>query len=193
MIVSTVGNTTTIPQVSIINLAHQADIVAVVRIESGEIINGTDFPCGAKYKGKVLHSIKNSKQDQIIEFGYYFGEEIGTEYIVFLNKRQNVYEPVISTNSYSVKSRAQFDRQCSSKHPEYIIMHHGIGSQKLEYHGDSESNYAFLIPTKYLSLPKDTTFIEPKEKNGCYVWDDCKWVDKETVLKILKEQNFKLK
>lgn len=192
MFILSVGNATTISQVNIFKLYQQADIVALVRIESGEIIEGIDFSCGTKYKGKVIRPLKNTKINQIIEFGYYMGSGIGGQYIVFLNKKQNVYNPINSTNSSSENFQYQFNKVCNPKHPNYIVMHHGVGSQKLEYHGDTKSDYAFLIPTKYLELPKGTKLIEPEESD-CNIWEECKWVDKETVLKMLIKQNTKLK
>lgn len=192
ILILSIGHSTTVPQISITKLYQQADVVAIVRIESGEIINGTDFPCGAKYQGKVINPLKNSRIEQLIEFGYYFGNGIGNEYIVFLNKKQNVYKPIASTNSDLMESQAQFDRECYSKHPKLVVMHSGFGMRELKYHGESKSNYAFLIPTNYLSLPKDTEFKET-EKSECNAWDECKWVDKEVMLKLLPNSNDKLK
>jgi len=192
ILISSIGHSTTVPQIRITKLYQQADVVAIVRIESGETINGTNFPCGAKYQGKVINSLKNSKVNQLIEFGYYFGHGIGNEYIVFLNKKHNVYSPLASTNSGLMDSQAQFDRECYSKHPELVVMHSGFGMRELQYHGESKSNYAFLIPTNYLSLPKDTEYTEPK-KSECDTFDECKWVDKEAMLILLPNSSDKLK
>ena len=183
ILILSIGHSTTVPQISITKLYKQADVVAIVRIESGEIINGTDYPCGARYQGKVIIPLKNSKVEQVIDFGYYFGNGIGNEYIVFLNKKQNVFNPIASTNSGLMESQAQFDKDCNSKHPELIVMHNGYGMRELKYHGESKSNYAFLIPTNYLSLPKDTKFNDP-EDSDCNTWEKCKWIDKEDMLKL---------
>jgi hypothetical protein len=183
-------NATTISQVNIMKLYEKADIVALIRIEFGEVIEGNDFACGANYKGKVIRPLKNTEIDHVIDFGYYMGSAIGEQYIVFLNKKQNVYSPINSTNSSSEQFNYQYNKICKPKHPDYIIMHHGVGIQKLEYQGDTKSDYAFLIPTKFIKLPKHTKLIEP-ENNTCNRWEKCKWIDKETLLNLLVNKKTK--
>ena len=187
MLCTTYGYATTIPQVTILTLYDQADVVAIVNIESGEIIEGKEFPCGAKYRSKVIEPLKNTKVDQYLEFGYFIGQGIGNKYLVFLTKKPNIYAPVISTNSYSAFSKSYFDRQCKSKHPDYEIMHHGYGIQEMEF--PSEANYkdAFLISTEYLKLPSSTKTISP-EREICNLWERCMWVTKESILEILPRQ-----
>ncbi len=61
------------------NYYASADVVALVRIQSGELIEGSDIPCGAKYEGTVLHPLKNTRLDQKLSFGYHYGIEIGSQ------------------------------------------------------------------------------------------------------------------
>jgi hypothetical protein len=176
---------TTVPKIGVTNLLDKADIAAIVRIESGEIIAGTKYPCGVKYQGKILQAIKNVEVGESIEFGYYIGYGVGEEYIVFLNKKEKVFTPMMSTNSHSMKSKKEFEKHCGEKHSKYIVMHHGYGIQKTDK--PSETNYrdeAFLIPTRYLGLPNTIQSIAPT-KNSCETWEECKWVKKETMLDLL--------
>lgn len=178
-------NGTTVPQIGIVELYGKADIVAIVSIESGVVLSGEDFPCGVKYHGKVLNALKNVKVNDVIEFGYYIGYGVGSMYLVFLNKKNNVYEPITNTNLASINGLAVFNRQCHFKHPNFLVMHNGFGVQKIQSPPETDYKDAFLIRTKYLRLPKNTKLVSP-EKQTCYSWEKCRWVRKDIILKIFQ-------
>ena len=80
---------TSISRVSIQMMFKQADLVAILRILSGDSEN---YPT-AVYKAEVVQSFKGATQGAIIYLGPYNGYGVGKELLVFLQRSEKGIEP----------------------------------------------------------------------------------------------------
>lgn len=186
LLICTITQSNSYAPVSIMNLYAHADVVALVRIQSGELIEGTDIPCGAKYQAKVIHSIKNAQLGQKLTFGYYHHIEIGSEYLVFLEKKHLNQWPKLSILSGYEKYRAQFDRQCQSKHPDYNLIRSGTSYFKLQYNSDLSDSQGFKVNTSSVIIPQGAK-PQHSKKGECDPWN-CVWVSKKAMFNLFNSE-----
>lgn len=178
---------TTLPRVDIGELMDRSDMAAIVMIERGSTIGTEVKPCGVIYKARIIDPIKNSKVGEHIEFGYFIGHGLGSEYVVFLNKNENVFRPLTSTNSTSQLAETEFQKNCLSSFPSLIIMHGGYGIRKVENPSETKYKDAILLPTRYVGIDAPEKLLEP-EREICHSWENCKWVTKQHLLEYLRDQ-----
>ncbi|WP_444938778.1 hypothetical protein [Microbulbifer sp. JMSA002] len=178
---------TTLPRVEIGELLDRSDVTAIVRIENGSTLGTEEKPCGVSYKAKVINPIKNSKVGEYIEFGYFIGHGLGNYYLVFLNRKESVFRPLMSTNSTSQAAEAELRKNCLSSFPDLIVMHSGYGIRKLERPSENGYKDAILLPTRYVDINTPEKLLET-EREICYSWENCKWIAKEYLLEYLGGQ-----
>jgi hypothetical protein len=100
---------TTLPRLPVEDLYQKANVVAVIQIESGSVIDSGGHQCGARYTGRILEAMKGPlKKDDPIEFGPFPGYGVGNHALVFLNDSAKVYSPKASTNSSSMAREAEY-------------------------------------------------------------------------------------
>ena len=178
---------TTLPRVDIGELMGRSDVAAIVMIESGSTIGTEEKPCGATYKARIIDPIKNSKVGEYIEFGYFIGHGLGSEYVVFLNKKENVFRPLTNTRSASQSAEAEFQENCLSGFPSLIIMHGGYGIRKVEHPSETKYKDAILLPTRFVDMDAPEKLLE-SEREICHSWENCKWVTKLHLLEYLRDR-----
>src|SRR5713226_579793 len=79
----------TIAPVKVNDLFKEADLVAIVRILSGD---SEHYPVTV-YKAKVITALKGTDLAETIYFGPFVGSGVGNEYLVFLKKSGNGIKP----------------------------------------------------------------------------------------------------
>ena len=92
------GETVTNTEPGRIQLGHlfkMADVVAVVRVVSGDTENYKI----ALYKAVVLTSFKGTAEGQTLYFGPFDGQRLGWEYIVFLRNQKDMAVPSTTSTS----------------------------------------------------------------------------------------------
>jgi hypothetical protein len=157
--------------VALTHLFKQADCVAVIRIESGELVPNGAALCGVKYEGRVLDAIKGVSKDEIMEFGSECGSgllalEVGSKYLVFIAK------PGRSNNRYAaniLRSKQEGTKtaeSCGSALPGMRVIHSPVGTMLV---GGVAFGEPVSISTS-VRLPPSLK-IEYTFKRGQYSWE----------------------
>jgi hypothetical protein len=80
------------------DLAKNADVVAVVKVLSGDTENYEH----AVYKGEVIQSFKGLPRGATVYFGPFVGVRLGWEYVLFLRSTANPVSPKTASASYGM-------------------------------------------------------------------------------------------
>jgi hypothetical protein len=157
------------------DLFKNADIVALVRIVSGDVEN---YSC-AVYKGEVIQGFKGTKEQAILYFGPFIGMRLGDEYILFLRNEDQPIEPkkTASASYGTVRYSRIFDEGYSSMATSYECV----------FGGDEvlpKCDYGVRICTDYIKLPESIAAFPPEENDPPF---GCRWVRKSTFLNLLEE------
>ena len=86
---ATSSPSTTIAKVTLSDLFKQADLVATVRILSGD----SEHYDVTVYKGQIEKAFKGARANQTIYFGPHVSFGVGSEYLGFLSKAEKGIEP----------------------------------------------------------------------------------------------------
>jgi len=177
-------NATTLPRIAIEQLFRDADVVVIAEITSGELIGIGEETCGAKYYARVEESFKGSSKGATIEFGNYYGYELGGRYVFFLVGAGRRYEPLMSTNSNDLKAKAEALARCRDKLDRNTVMHSGNGALPIHWTSKFKYNDGVRVPTRYVVLPKDmeTTPAIASEQEE---FSETVWVRLENMVRML--------
>jgi len=172
---STITTTITEPaSLKLEDLFKRADIVALVRTVSGDDEN-YDV---AIYKARVLKGLKGTAEKQMIYYGPYVGEELGSEYIVFLRKTAKPISPKPKANGgYGVVEYSEISNQ------GYGAM---MSSYKCVFDGVKTSDQcgdAVRICTDYIVLPRSIPTFPPVEQSSPF---GCRWVKQQDFIQVLE-------
>lgn len=150
------SSATTLAPIELAELVRSADIVATVQVVSGEVIGSGGETCGAKYRATVEEAFKGTSNGATIEFGNYFGYEVGSRYVLLLVGPGRTYEPMLSTNSMQQEAKAQFLAKCAAKLSRPAVMHSGNGALRIRWTQELQYKDGVLVPTRYVVLPAGT-------------------------------------
>jgi len=170
--------TVTITEPGTIQLAQlfkMSDVVAVVRIVSGDTENYKT----ALYKAVVLTSFKGTAKGKSLYYGPFIGGRLGEEYVVFL---RNAKEPAVPTTAPTapygaVRYLEVFNEGYSSMGVSYECVFDGtIPSQSCDY--------GVRVCMDYIVLPKGVRAFPPEKNDPPF---GCRWVRKSKFLSLLDE------
>jgi hypothetical protein len=170
--------TVTVAEPGIIKLAQlfkMADVVAVVRIVSGD----TESYNVAISKAVVLKNFKGTTEGSTLFFGPSNWERLGWEYILFLRK---VKEPAVPKEARNpaygtVRYLEVFNQGYSAMETSYECVFDGkIPSQSCDY--------GVRVCTDYILLPKEVRAFPPEENDPPF---GCRWVRKSNFLSLLDD------
>jgi len=153
---------TTLPPIQLSQLFGDADVVALVEVVSGETLGTGEKSCGAKYSALVVDGFKGASAGATIEFGNYYGYEIGNRYVLFLVGPGRKHEPMMSSNSMHLAARAEYEEQCASRIQRNTVMHSGNGALKVHWVTDFRYKDGVAVPTRYVVLPNTVATIPAK-------------------------------
>jgi hypothetical protein len=162
-------NTTEPGTAKLADIFQRGDIVAIVKITSGD----TESYESAVYKSKVIKNFKGAKDGEDIYFGPFIGQRLGWEYVVFLLKGNRPLSPIkTSQGSYGTI-------------PYSKIFMEGYTSMESSYEcvfpGSKSCDYAIRVCTDYVRLPK-TVHVYPAKEGRPF---GCGWVRKSVFLSML--------
>jgi hypothetical protein len=145
---------TTLPRQSVNDLYHEADVVAIIQIESGSVVKNGEHECGVKYRGRLLEPIKGPfKSNDVIEFGPFSGYGVGNQALVFLDDSTKVYDPKVSTNSSAMAQEAEYKKTCLPFMPKYSIMFSGFGFLEISWTTKFDYKDAVLFKDEWVASP----------------------------------------
>jgi hypothetical protein len=175
---------TTLAPVTIADLYKDADIVAKVQILSGQVLGIGENACGAKYNAVVEEAYKGVRQGETIEFGNFYGYEVGNQYVLFLVRPGRTHEPMMSTNSTYMDARQSYLKRCAPQLRRHTVMHSGNGA--LPVYRTVEFNYtdAVQVPRRYVVLPLETR-AKPARVGERGEYSEMVWVRAEDMSKLL--------
>jgi hypothetical protein len=170
--------TVTITEPGIIKLADLyklADVVAVVRVVSGDTEN-YDVPI---YKAIVVRSFKGSSEGATVYFGPYLGEKLGYEYTLFLRNLKHSSAPKAArTDAYGAVSYLEvFNQGYSSLENSYECVFEG------SIPGPS-CDYGVRVCTDYIVLPKGTRAFTSEKDDPLF---GCRWVRRSKFMDLLDD------
>lgn len=177
---------TTLPPIALDQLFRDADVVASVQVVSGELLGVGEASCGAKYSALVLDGFKGVTAGTTIEFGNYFGYEIGNQYILFLVRPGRTHEPMMSTNSMHLNARAEHLKRCGQKLLRNTVMHSGNGALKIHWVAELKYKDGVAIPTRYVTLPAGLSTV-PAKVTETNEFSGEVWVALPEFSKVLRE------
>ncbi|MBV1775918.1 hypothetical protein KSF73_09340 [Burkholderiaceae bacterium DAT-1] len=178
---------TTLPRLSVDTLYKHADVVAIVQIESGELVKNGEQSCGVKYSGRIINALKGTfKKDDLINFGPYRDNGIGSFALVFLNESSNVFNPKIST-SLEIEKETEYKVQCTKRMPKYSIMHEGFGLLPISWTAKFDYKNAVALKDRWLASPEG---IETKRReiDDDRIPSEEYWVLVDDMIHYLKEK-----
>ena len=165
--------------VKVEDLFKQADLVAIVRVLSGD----TEHYPTAVYKAEVLTPFKGAEIGDRIYFGPYIGYAVGGEYLAFLRRSDEETKPKEQSNmpglNYgSLKSVYQIMYEGYSTMPiNYVCAFDGkTTSQQCDY-GIKVNTYQVALPGKIKAFPLESGDL-PSEDN--------KWVRRGGLISFLE-------
>jgi hypothetical protein len=154
-------------------LFNSADVVAVVKIVSGD----TENYDRAVYKGQVIQSFKGMPRGATIYFGPFVGEMLGWEYVLFLRNVKSPINPkTTGIASYgTVRYSEVFNEGYSSMETSYECVFDGkeIGHK---------CDYGVRVCTDYIKLPKSMPAFPPENNDPPF---GCRWVRKAAFISLL--------
>jgi hypothetical protein len=165
--------------VKVEGLLKQADLVAVVRIVSGD----TEHYTNAVYKAEVLQPFKGVETGKTVYFGPFVKFGLGGEYLVFLRHSEKGLEP----KQPSVASGLDYGPIPSF----YLVMYEGYGALPIEYDCVFDGkeiaqrcDYGIKVNTHQVVLPQGLRTY-PSSAKGSFS-EDTKWVRKTVFLSFMQ-------
>jgi hypothetical protein len=160
----------------IITLGHlreQSDIVALVKVISGD----TENYDVALYKAEVVTGYKGAAAGQTIFFGPYLGTRLGWEYLLFLRTNSAPLAPKKNAAGRygTVRYSSVFNEGYSSMETEYQCIFDGKDVE-------NRCDYGIRVCTDYIVLPKDVPVAPPMSDDQPF---GCRWVRKSILLSLL--------
>jgi hypothetical protein len=149
-------------KIELAQLFKAADIVATVRIVSGDTENYTT----AMYKAEVKRSFKGTNAGENVYFGPYIGFKLGGEYLLFLRNAKVPAVPKEATAMYGIVHHGVvFNEGYSSMAVSYECVFDGkdVGQQ---------CDYAVRVCTDYTILPQYIRTFPPGSKETPF---GCRW------------------
>ena len=162
-------------RIKLADLFKFADVVAVVRIVSGDTEN-YEVPI---YKAVVVKSFKGSQEGATIYFGPFLGERLGWEYTLFLRDLKHSAEPKAArTYAYGkVNYLEVFKQGYSSMENSYECVFDGSDPAQ-------SCDNGVKVCTDYIVLPKEVrTFTSEKDDPPF----GCRWVRRSRFLDLLDD------
>jgi hypothetical protein len=155
------------------DLFNGADVVALVRIVSGDTENYEH----TVYKGEVIQSFKGIPRGATVYFGPFVGEKLGWEYVLFL---RNVTKPITpkttATASYgTIPYFEVFNEGYSSMETSYACVFDG---KEIAQKCDD----GVRVCTDYIKLPKSMPAFPPEVNDPPF---GCRWVRKAVFISLL--------
>ena len=155
------------------DLFKMADAVVLAKVISGDTENYSN----AVYKGQVLKSFKGASAGDILFFGPYEGQRLGSEYILFLH---NAAEPIApKTGSHAnygtVRYSEVFNEGYSAMETSYGCMFDGKTIPE-------QCDNGVRVCTDYIVLPKSLRTFPPVMVDTPF---GCRWVRKEAFISVL--------
>ena len=160
--------------VSLASLYAKADLVAFVKIHSGDAESYKQ----ALYKAEVLNAYKGAKEKEIIYFGPFISYGLGSEYLVFLKKTDKrigeLIDQTIKANPLPYDASQKYYRimyEGYSVMPvSYECFFDGKDSDECDY-GVKFNIYQVELPGTWKTFPKDVGEFS----------DDKKWVRRKVI------------
>lgn len=178
-ITTSVGQTTitnTEPGIySVDGLFRSADIVAVVKILSGD----TEHYEFAVYKAEVVQGFKGTAQGDTLYFGPYVGLRLGWEYVVFLQTAREMLQPTAEkTLSYGpVPYQKIFNEGYTALLTSYECVFDGEAiSQRCDD--------TVRVCTDYVKLPNTITLAPQPNKDAPF---GCRWTRRKQFIALLEK------
>lgn len=164
--------------VAIADLFAQADVVAVVKILSGDSENYET----AVYKSRVVTAFKGAEVGQQLFFGPFIGYEVGSEYVAFLRRAK--VSPKLRPHDGPTESYGPLEAF-------HLIMYQGYSIMSLRYIcafdgriPDQSCDYGVRVNTHQVKLPPVVkTFPRTAEDDDLV--DANRWVRKDAFLSLL--------
>ena len=160
---------------SLAQLYKTADVVALVKITAAD---EESYP-KAVYKSTVVTAFKGSKEGQVVYFGPFIGEKLGSEYFVFLkNEKQPLAPTKESKVAFGVVPYAiDFDDGFTEMESHYQCAFSGKEIK-------DQCDDGVRVCTDFIRLPKRTKVSEDEEPGT----SGCRWVRKRVFLSLLASQ-----
>ncbi|WP_093221528.1 MULTISPECIES: hypothetical protein [unclassified Variovorax] len=113
-------------------MAEASDVVALVEIVEGALFYGDEgYRCGARYAARVERSLKGTSDGDVITFGRFSGQAIGSRYFVFLKKGEiGLSTPM---GPAMEKHNIDFMRLCPAHIPALGAVYQGLGIVPVTY------------------------------------------------------------
>ena len=169
---------TSIAKVSVSDLFRQADVVATVRVLSGD---SEHYPVTV-YKAEVEKAFKGTAAREIIYFGPFVSFGVGSEYLVFLSKAEKGIEPRDKPSGFNYGVLPSFFR----------IMYDGFSIMPIEYACVFEGkdvaqqcDYAVKLNPEQVILPA-TIKAFPRGEAGTLTNYE-KWVRRKELVAFLEQ------
>jgi len=178
---------TTLPQLKVEDLFKEADVVVIAEIQSGHRVTAGEYPCGAKYEAKIIHSLKGKlKNESIVEFGPYLGHGIGNKYLLFLKARGSRYEPMTSSTGAILSTMAEREKKCAPSEAAYNIVFHGFGALEISWTTKFENKDAIKFPEEWV-LPPASLERKPAEAGDNRMLSEESWVREDDFVEYIRE------
>jgi hypothetical protein len=162
-------------RIKLADLFKVADVVAVVRIVSGDT-ESYELPI---YKAIVVRSFKGSSKGATIYFGPDLSEKLGSEYTLFLRDLKHSAVPKSGpTNLYGTVSFLDvFNQGYSSMENSYECVFDGSVPEQ-------SCDYGVKVCTDYIVLPKGTHSFTSEKGEPPF---RCRWVRRSSFMDLLDD------
>jgi len=181
---------TTLASVDITKLYKEADVVALVTIEQGQLLRHSKEDCGAKYSGRIKELLKGQLPiKSLINFSTYSLVSLGDTFLIFVSKSDNQVRHLASTNTFSQRLEQQRQNACSRHLPKYQVIHSGTAMLKAYYAPIPNIKDSFVVFGP-IRIPKNmkSYFISQKNRpDKCKFYSSCIRVEKESMFNVLKK------
>jgi hypothetical protein len=160
-------------KIELAQLFNSADVVATVRIVSGDTEN-YETPI---YKAEVTRSFKGTSAGEKIYFGPYIGSKLGFEYVLFLH---NAKIPAVPKKEPSamfgvVRHGNVFNEGYSSMAVSYECVFDGKDVAQ-------QCDYGVRVCTDYIILPRNIRTFPPKSTGTPF---GCRWIRRKAFESLL--------
>jgi hypothetical protein len=165
--------------VKIDDLFKQADLVAVVKVLSGD----SEHYAITVYKAEVLNAFKGAANSDRIYFGPFINYGVGSEYLVFLRKSKeefgvsrNADSPGLTYGTVTASYHVMYDGY-STMPVKYACVFDEKGSKEPCDYGVKINTYQVKLPKRLKTYP-----IEPTDAD----MSDARWVRRRDVVSMLE-------
>jgi hypothetical protein len=170
--------TTTLTEPAVTDVAglfHDADLVAVVKVVSGD----TEHYTTAAYKAQVVQAFKGTNTGETLYFGPYVGLRLGWQYVVFLRSMHETLKPTSETAiSYGpLRYYLIFDEGYTAMETNYECVFHGEDVKQ-------ECDDAVRVCTDYVKTPRSLELAPPLDEETPF---GCRWSRRQQFLALLQK------